>query len=422
MKYFLRILLVLVVAVAAVYGVYQYNNSGDSTGGDNITTVTKAPATEKNGDRVLLAQYGDEFKLYKSGNIVILNANGKDYEFENWSSDIDAKEPELYYEDFDADDEKELAVRAVSDVKGEDYTYNLYFLDPEKDDNGDTSYNVTVATRSTWSEMLEDTVLVELSQLKSCNKIGQLAMNYADDGVSYNKDTGIVTKGHSGYFGVLQDGGNYLTIDGWSKGDGIYTIDKNNKINLDIDVNVTYKGSAVVQKAGKIHMQLNLQKNGGFLTAPKSLKFVAYDEYKVSDPTTVADKAWSFTENNSNKAVPGGSATIGWINHKINYDSTVTTQTVNYSTAQTDINGIEKIVLTDKNISLTAKKGCTFDNSSAGSGHFSVIINEGTKSEYSIAYKASVDKSGAKEVLTISFDKSYPQSEIKTVSVNYGTK
>ena len=49
MKYFLRVLLVLVIAVAVVCGFYIYKNGGieKSTADTSLTTVTKLAATEK---------------------------------------------------------------------------------------------------------------------------------------------------------------------------------------------------------------------------------------------------------------------------------------------------------------------------------------------------------------------------------------
>ena len=67
---------------------------------------------------------------------------------------------------------------------------------------------------------------------------------------------------------------------------------------------------------------------------------------------------------------------------------------------------------------LTAKDGFTFDESAINSGEFSVIIND----KLDISYTASIDKTGSNEVLKINFDKTYPQSEIKTITFNYGTK
>lgn len=422
MKYFLRVLLVLVVAVCGIYGVYQYNHTDHSLQ-TSITTATKAPATEKYGEKTLLASLDEHnIKLYKNNNVVILEQNGKEFEFENWSENIDLETPTLYYGNFDKDEDNEIAVRAVSEKNSNGgFVYNIYVLNPKKDSDGNLNYQVFAATRSTWSALIDEYLAIEVTQLKSCKKIGQFAMNYYNEGISYNKETGIMTKGHGGYFSVLQDGGDYLTIGGWSRGEGIYTVDEKNRIYLDIDVNVNYNSSSIIQNAGKIHLQLTFDENQGFSVLAKSLVFNATSEYKVSDPTKTSENAWSYVEKNAVKDATD-KTTVSWINHTINYNPAITANTVSYASSGTDVNSIEKITLTDSGITLTAKKGCVFDESSIKSGDFSVIINSASKNEYNIAYMATIKQSGDRQSLTISFDKSYPQSDIKTVTVNYGVK
>ena len=62
MKYFLRILIVLVLAVGVVFGVYYYTNQDafEKNDAPKLTTVSKPAATEKNSNRVLLASLEDE--------------------------------------------------------------------------------------------------------------------------------------------------------------------------------------------------------------------------------------------------------------------------------------------------------------------------------------------------------------------------
>ena len=106
MKYFLRVLLVLVIAVAVVCGFYTYKNGGieKSTADTSLTTVTKLAATEKNGNKTLIASLKNEgFYLYKSDGTKILEHDSKSYEFKNWNIDEHAEEPKMYYMDFDGD-------------------------------------------------------------------------------------------------------------------------------------------------------------------------------------------------------------------------------------------------------------------------------------------------------------------------------
>jgi hypothetical protein len=138
----------------------------------------------------------------------------------------------------------------------------------------------------------------------------------------------------------------------------------------------------------------------------------------VSDPTTADNTSWSYTENNSDKSKATSDNTIDWIQYSSNYDSTITTQTQNFSSSQDDMKNISKVVITNNSVELSAKSGCSFDKQSANKGEFSVIINKGTDDEYEISYTASVTDN----VLKIKFDKSYPKSEIKSVYITYGSK
>lgn len=426
MKYFLRVLFVLVLSIGVIFGTYYYTNSdkfGRNENSVNLTTVTKAPATEKNSNRTLLASLEKEkFYLYQRKNTIILEHNGKETEFDNWSKMIGAQTPSMYYSDFDSDGEKELIIRAVSELSSnsDKYIYELYILNPDKKG----SYNVTLASSDTWSEIFSDMITQEVSQLKNCKKIIQFSMITGNKPIIYNKTTGIAENGYSGYARALQDiNGEYLTVDNWSKGIGLYDIDKNNNITVDIEINATYKDTSAVQKVGNIHFELDFNDNNTFNITEKSMIFKADEKYRVSNPKKTSKTKWSYIEsNNANNSAMPKDTVIDWIKYSLNYDSAVKEKTVNYSSEETEMKNISKTVLTNTYIELTAKENFSFGTASAGQGEYSVIINEGTNNEYDIAYKASVTKSGNREILKITFDKSYPQSEIKTININYGTK
>lgn len=279
MKYFLRVLLVLVIAVAVVCGFYIYKNGGieKSTADTSLTTVTKLAATEKNGNKTLIASLKNEgFYLYKSDGTIILEHDSKSYEFKNWNIDEHAEEPKMYYMDFDGDKENEILVRCVAstDNSTKQKIYNLYMLDPKTDSNKKTTYKVTQAAQNTWSNILNNVLFEELTQLKSCNKILQFAMNYSSKSIPYDKTTGIVSGevGSVGYLRALQDSkGNYLKIDNWYKGTGIYTVDDKGKISISVDINIKYKGSDTVQQGGKIVFGLDYSEKNGFYPAKNRL-------------------------------------------------------------------------------------------------------------------------------------------------------
>ena len=423
MKYVLRIFIVLVLAAAVVFGVFRYTNpeafpSGNDSG---LTTVTKPAATEKNSNRVLLSSIEEEdYYLYKGSKGVLLKHGKNEFTFSNWSKLIDAETPVMRLADFNKDGEKELLIKAVSDKNSDGtFIYELYMLIPKKDDDGNEAFDVAYASKSTWSSILDNNIVEEMRQLKSCKKIIQFAMNSKNKGIEYDKETGIALNGYVGYARALQNNkGEYMTVDKWNKGNGIYDISDKNKISISVDININYKDSDKTQNVGKIYFELFLNKKNVFQVTEKSMVFKPNKEYKVSNPKKVAEAPWSYTENNSNKSSSETGEVIQWIKYSTGYDPETFTQTKDYSSRLSDINKIKSINLTDSFVELIAKDGYTFDNSSQQSGDFSVIINDKTD----ISYTAEIKSSSSGESLIITFDKSYPQSEIKTITFNYGTK
>ena len=298
-------------------------------------------------------------------------------------------------------------------------------LDPKTDSNKKTTYKVTQAAQNTWSNILNNVLFEELTQLKSCNKILQFAMNYSSKSIPYDKTTGIVSGevGSVGYLRALQDSkGNYLKIDNWYKGTGIYTVNDKGKISISVDINIKYKSSDTVQQGGKIVFGLDYSEKNGFYPAKKSLEFKPQSEYKVADPRNAAAKSWSYTENNIDKTAPKTNTVIDWISYSEKFDSSVTTQSKSFAAENTDINSVSKIVLTDKYIELTSKPDTQFDTDSVNKREFSVIINEKKDDEYEIAYTATITQSGKSQVLKINFDRAYAAKEIKSFKVNFGIK
>ena len=423
MKYVLRVFIVLVLAAAVVFGVFRYTNpeafpSGRDSG---LTTVTKAAATEKNSNRVLLASIEEEeYYLYKGSTGVLLKHGNNEFTFTNWSKFIDAETPVMRLADFNEDGKKELLIKAVSE-KNDDgsFIYELYMLIPKKDDKGNEAFDVAYASKSTWRDILDNNIIEEMRQLKSCKKIIQFAMNSKGKGIKYDKETGIAKNGYVGYARALQNNkGEYMTVDKWNKGSGIYDISDKNKISISVDININYKDSDKTQNVGKIYFELFLNKKNLFQVTEKSMVFKTDKEYKVSNPKKVAEAPWTYTENNSNKASSETGEVIQWIKYTAEYDPETYTQTRDYSSQLSDINKIKRIKLTDSYVELIAKEGYTFDKSSQESGDFSVIINDKTD----ISYTAEIKSDSSGESLIITFDKSYPQSEIKTITFNYGTK
>lgn len=427
MKYFLKVMTALVLAVAVIFGVYYYTEKkpDNNTEKASLTTVSKAPATEKNSNIKLIASLEKEgFYLYKGDKQVVLKHNDKEFEFDNWNSNIDLEAPKMYYANFDDDKDKELIIKAVGAVNQDtkEYVYDLYILNP-KQDTKEEEYDVILATHNTWSKIVDSTIREELTQLKRCKKVIQVAMDVMASPISYDKETGVAVRGYTGYARALQDDkGKYLTVDKWTKGRGVYSISDDNKICVDIPVNISYKETNTVQNAGSIHFEFNFNKSNKLAVTERSMVFNTNKEYKVAPQRNEAKEKWTYTENNADKNIPSTDTIIDWIEYKTKYNPTMITQTANFSGQNTDINSISKIVITQEYIELTAKSGIKFEKSSAQKGEFSVIMNEGFKSECDIAYTASITEKDSVQKLRIKFDRKYSKKELASITVKYATK
>ncbi|MBR4242100.1 MAG: hypothetical protein IKR97_07750 [Eubacterium sp.] len=422
MKYVLRVFIVLILAVGVVFGVFRYTNpeAFNQSGDSGLTTVTKPAATEKNSNRVLLSSIEKEgFYLYKGSKGVLLKHGDNEFTYTNWSALIDAETPEMRWADFNGDGKKELLIKAVSEkMQDGSFIYEIYILTPTKTDSGEENFDVAYASRNTWSSILDNHIVEEMRQLKSCKKIIQFAMNAKGKSINYDKETGIAKSGYVGYARALQNkNGEYMTVSKWNKGSGIYSVSKDNKISISVDIDINYKNSDKVQRLGVIYFELFLNEKNVFQVTEKSMVFKPSKEYKVSNPKKVAEVPWDYTENNSNTSSASNNI-IQWIKYSTEYSPDNYTQTKDFSSSLSDINKIKTIKLHDSYIELIAKKDCTFDGSSMKSGDYSVIIND----KLDISYTCEIKTDEKSQKLIITFDKSYPQTEIKSITVNYGTK
>lgn len=412
----------MVIAVAVVTGVY-FSVHKDDNASNLATTVSKAPATEKYSERVLLAsRANDGIFLYKSNKDVILHFGGKQYVFENWSSYIDAEEPTIYYANFDDDKDNEIVIRAVDEItQSKNKLYGIYYLDPYvKDEKQD--FSVSYLNANTYSEIINTMLREEISQLKFSKKLGQIAINYANSPIKYDEETGIATGGHVGYFATLRsEDGRFMTIDKWSFGDGKYTVTADNKILVDIPVNISYKESTDVQYAGDIHFQLVKNDKGEIKVGQNSLLFNTKREYAVSEPKSYGREKWSYTERNGDVIVDEADMKLDMISYKTAFDPTVEIQTIDFGSTNNDMKNVSSIVVTESYIELTAKQGCIFGNANEN-GEFSVIINIGGV-DYDVAYEAEVTTDKNKnQALKITFERPIDKAEIKSLLVNYGIK
>lgn len=426
MKYFLRILLVLVLSVAVVFGVYFANTRGETTRQNadvTLTTVTKPPVTEIKDDKILLAEYEEGFKLYKQNDLIIFNDGKRDFEFDGWSKLITEERPVLYYHDFDNDKEKELIFEVASrQLEDGNFEHDLYYLDKNSGkygDKDDYKYSVSLVSRNTWNNILRVLIIEEMFQLKKCDKIVQFAMCYHDEILKYDKQTGVNINGYSGYFKALQNKqtGEYYKIKSWSIDRGKVYINNDNDVCCKAYINVTYFGTDQVQQPGYIYFEL-FPKNDEFLVTPHSMVFKSFDDSKVSSQQSVAESDWLICrENISQNAYVSGDNVIDWVKFGFNVKDNVSYEKIDFGTNDSEIRNCAKFEISNNSIKIIAKPGYVFDEEMIKRRDFSIVINKGTPGdagENEISYDGvvSVDENG-REVLEVSFDKSYPLEEMR---------
>ena len=430
MKYFLRILLVLVLSVAVVFGVYFANTRGETTGQNadvTLTTVTKPPVTEIKDDKILLAEYEEGFKLYKQNDLIIFNDGKRDFEFDGWSKLITEERPVLYYHDFDKDKEKELIFEVASrQLEDGNFEHDLYYLDKNSGkygDKDDYKYSVSLISRNKWIFVLKELLIEEMTQLK-CDKIVQFAMISGLETIRYNKDTGVNLNGYGGYFRALQNKktGEYYKVNDWSIDRGEIYINDKNKICCKVYINVTYHGTDQIQKPGYIYLEL-FPKGDGFQITPRSMIFRSFDDSKVSPQHNVAYNDWSvIRENLTMDSYTTGDKVIDWVSFDMNVNGTASYSKIDFGTNDTEIRNCVAIDINQNRIRLVAKNGYEFDEDMVKRRDFSVVVNEKTPGDFGeneISYdgKIFVDQNN-RQVLEITFDKSYPIGEINTLKFN----
>lgn len=434
MKYFLRVLFVLLLAIAVVFGVYCYTDTKNSDvqgGNANLTTVTKPPVTEKGRDRVLLKeleQDGEKFSIYQCDKDTIVIHNGKEYVFHDWSKYIAVEDLEMHYMNYDTNDkESELAIRIPSTTNLEtgEYLYDIYVLDFFTNDDGEEDVDLRVASEISWRTILNNAIKMELSQPSFCPKFVQVAMAYRwDKNIGYDEE-GMADSVYHAYAHALKDGkGGYLETDRWSFGQGMYTFTDEGEIRVDIDVRVLYKGSSVEQDIGAIHFELIINNANEFACQQKTMGFKANAEYRSLRPNKKSDEKWQYVEQNEDKTVSeAGDKVIDWISYTFEYDPEISENTVSYAEDETEMRNIYKTVFTNEYIKLYAKKGYSFGTTPVETGDYEVVINNDVKKKrYEISYKADITEENGREVLTIYFERSYPENYFETVTINYNTE
>ncbi|MGN1202178.1 MAG: hypothetical protein ACI4RF_02710 [Eubacterium sp.] len=420
MKKLIPILLVLAVFTGVFVYSVNYRNEANQKQFE-IAAQRETKKASKNDtpltDEDIIAQNEESgYKLYyKDGKATVAKGDAK-LEFNNWSNSIDAKNPELYYNDFDSDGEKELIIRLAdgrSDVTGKtEYDYVLYlFEETEKDGKKQLTY--ITANANSWRTVFKNSINFELTQLK-CKKFLQIAMNDADNRIEYDEETGITDNKYVAY--ALANSNSkkeFYTLSKYSSGLGIYNISEDGKITLDIRVIINYTESELNYYIGNIHSEIVVS-DGYFRLKPNTIVFNPLESYTVTDPRDTATADWSYEIKNLSSS--DGNGVISSITAQFTVGSG-TGSSLYLGSYSGDITDVDSVKFTQSSVTLTAKNGFTFDENVVKNGKFKVLAGQ---DRTDISYTAQVKNSSDGSTLIIDFDKSYDREDLSSVIISYG--
>ncbi len=430
MKNYVRILavLVLLIALGAVF-IYSYDYRQEKNASNIILTTadmnTKKSTTAPQRELIAENEEGD-YQLYIDDDTVLLVHGELEKELDGWLSYVELETPTLYYYDYDGDDEGELIIKLVSGTTTDgdgnsSYAYTLYLFDTAEQD-GETRFTVITANNETWKIPFEEAIKTEMSQLKSCNKFIQFVMDDAEESLYYDDETGISLNEYTGFACALQNSnGSYATLDRWSKGNGVYSVDDDGNITLEIQLLAYYEDVDDPQYIGIIHCGIGVS-GGEFVILPSSIEFVADDEYKVISPASPSDEDWESTINNSADPIvrDGDDNQIDWLEASFDLSTDFEEKTISFAGYTSQIKSVDKVVITPDSVVLTAKDGYEFSSHMLNTGEFSVKIYADTDDEYNIAFSGEIKTVGGRSVLTITFDRAYDREMLDGMVVKFG--
>lgn len=428
MKYFVRIIVVLLIVSGIVFA-YSYSYRQQKIADDIVLTTADMSAKKEKttvAERKLIAQNKEgNYQLYIDGADVVLLHDGIEKVFDGWASDAKQETPKLFYKDYDGDGEGELLIQKINGVvntNGKNVSvYNLYLVKPVEK-NGKIDFSVISATKDTWKVPFEEAIKTEMTQLKSCSKYIQFVMDDADVSFVYDKETGIT---HNKYFGfaraLRKSDGTYEVLERWNKGNGLYTVDSDGNITLDIQLFAYYKGVDDPQYVGDIHSEIAIM-NGKFNIVPNTIEFVVNEEYKILSPILASSESWKSTIINS--AQPpvrqGDDMVIDWLEASFDLSTDFEERTLSFANYSSQIKCVDKVVITPGTIALTAKEGYSFSELMLKNGEYRVIMNPGTDNEYNIEYTGEIKTVKGRSVLKIVFDRTYNRFDLNGMVVKFG--
>ena len=413
--------LIIVIAGTVVYhfAVYVPQQKQTEEKYTNYTAYDNTP--QRAGEKKLLAQLTDgSIKLYSDGDYIILEHNGYETEFSDWNKNFASTKPQLEYYDFNHNGNKDIVILAQDD-KDEYYnmeTFGLYVLTPSVDAEGNYDYTVYYTNSSGWYSKLFNLMHAQLSQPVSSPKRVQIVMDYRDVNFNYNVETGFPYNHNWAWFVTVpktEDNSAYCTLKNWDYGPCIISLDKeldNGGAKATMDVYASFNELENPVIVGSIDSIITVQ-NGNLAIGVKSLHFTASADYYSTNPLEVAEKDWSRTYTNASTEAFSGK-TVSALS--IGLPQAQTAKAFTIGGVKSNANAIDKVVLSNREIKIYAKSGIGFDENLTKMPHYEATIIP-YELPYSIVEGASIKTEGKQQVLVLKLDKSYPEADLKDITV-----
>lgn len=417
MKKFIPLILLVIVFIGVYIYSANYRDNKIQQNSSSSSSYEYHPTDDVLSEADLVA-YNEEsgYKLYYKNGIATVAYNDATLEFSNWGTSIDLQPPELYYNDFDENGEKELIIKLVDDyssITGQTvYSYSLYMIKSAVNDDGETTLSYIAAQSSNWKNVFGQAINFEVTQLKDCKKFLQFAMNDADTPIKYDEKTGITDNKYVSYAKAdCNSKKQYYIISKYSRGLGIYNVLDDGKITLDIQIIINYEESDLNYHIGNVHCEMRL-KDGKFGIKPNTISFIPLDSYKITNPQDVAAENWKYNISN-NSSADIDNTVIDNVNAQFSINSYSTSDSQYFGNMIGGIKNIDNITFTQADVTLKAKSGYSFDNALVENGKFEVLIGEDGQD---ISYTADIKG----DELIVRFDKTYDKEDLQSVTINFG--
>lgn len=411
-------LLIAIVILGVIFGIsINYKNKIVQ---NTLESTSDAPSSNNN-DRELteddiIAKTDDGlYKLYYKNDIAAITYKDASLNIYSIGKSIELETPVFYYHDFDKDGKKDLIIRMIDNydasIKKDFNTYTLVFVKPIEQDDGSFVITTFSANAKLWKTTFKNAVKEQMSQLKNTNKFIQYVMTNPTSAIEYDENTGISTNKYVGFAKAdCDEAKNYYNVTGYYKGLGDYNIDENGKISLEIQLFVNYKETENPVQIGNLHCTLGIDVDH-FYIEQNSISFVPLDGYEITDPRNTAKEDWSYpienqSSSNSNDKV------INSFKAELDISENLDSDKYYFHLMEGELANVESIDFTQSDVTLTPKKGFSFDEEQLKSGKFAVTdIND-----MDISDGASINNGR----LIINFDKAYSKYELEKVTVTFG--